>query len=156
MFEFLGDVDDEEAEMLDYQYREVVDKKGSEFRYHRRKQFFRADKQKRPLLRHDALWLLHNCVAHPILAISQRPGALEFHELTSQWLNHMPHTSQGGRPEGHFFKRIVQTVEPKIKDKLAWVVHNAIVHPLIGFFPTKWAFELHDKSAEKMGVPGWV
>ena len=29
-----------------------------------------------------------------------------------------------------------------------WLVHNVVAHPLIGFFPTRVMFELHDWTSE--------
>jgi hypothetical protein len=51
-----------------------------------------------PWLKHQALWWLHNLVAHPILAFSPTRKAVEIHELTSRWLN-LDDGSYLGNPE---------------------------------------------------------
>jgi len=139
-------------------------KKGAESRFHARVSRFEAARQPWPKLRHHAFWMLHNCISHPFLAVSPGPTAVEFHELTSQWLNHVE--PKGLRPEQQevakrvgldtLRSRTLVTRIPTIKKRAAWFVHNAIAHPLIGVLPTKWAFKIHDKTAEAMEVPYWV
>jgi hypothetical protein len=33
-----------------------------------------------------------------------------------------------------------------------WLIHNSVVHPLMGFFPTHRMFALHDWSSGKINV----
>lgn len=138
MFEFL-----ETKELL----------RGSQARYENRKRMFEADGLPLPRARHTALWLLHNCVAHPLLVLGDQPSekACEFHELTSQWLNHtetMPYHKRTLRD-------LIYNV-PKVENRRAWVLHNALSHLAIGLVPCKATFDLHDRTAEEMKVPGWV
>lgn len=117
----------------------------SEERYKERLFYFLKDKKALPRLRHYLLWLLHNCIAHPILALCVSSYTIEFHELTSQWLNHT-----GVRIN---FLRIMA---PKISNKFSWFMHNFIAHIAIGLFPFKPIFKFHDKTAKWMNVSGWV
>jgi hypothetical protein len=67
---------------------------GARKRYVARIGKFIEDGRPLPRLRHHALWMLHNCVAHPLLAAAGTDVpllAVEFHELTSQWLNRQPY-----------------------------------------------------------------
>jgi len=103
---------------------------------------FERDGAPLPLVRHAAFWVLHNAVAHPLLAVAPSTYTVDVHELTSRWLN-----------KKRFFR---PHKVPTIRNRTAWVWHNAVMHPLIAFFPVKVAFDLHDASAAAMGVPGWV
>src|SRR5271155_441736 len=71
---------------------------GAQQRYVDRIRLFAEDGRGMPRLRHHAFWMLHNCVAHPLLAIG-RPRrstvTTEFHEITSHWLNHESMTAFG-------------------------------------------------------------
>lgn len=96
-------------------------------------------------IKHHAHWLLHNCVAHAALAVWPSRTTADFHELTSQWLN---------QPEKKV--RIINVAPPAIPKRFWWVFHNLFVHSAIGLLPCKLTFKLHDWSAEKMDVPGWV
>lgn len=142
---------------------------GSRERYTERLQRFEKDGAPYPKLRHYALWLLHNCVSHPLLAIYPGSMAVEFHDLTSQWLNgettrdrHLmeePHRSEAKRRGMHLpmlHGRWLTVRMPKIQDRKAWVVHNALAHIAIGIFPCTATFSFHDRTADKMKVPGWV
>lgn len=115
----------------------------SESRYYNRIRSFQRDGKPYPQLRHHALWLLHNCVAHPVLAIWPTRGAVEFHQLTSNWLNH--------RPEAIGLPQL-----PEVRKRRAWVVHNLVAHLLIGLIPCRHTFQWHDQTAREMEVPGWV
>lgn len=110
----------------------------SQERYNNRKKNFASK------LEHHVWWLLHNCVAHPILGIFPNTfKSVDFHSLTSDWLNN------------NKIKRGYLSL-PKITDQSCWVLHNVIAHTLIGIFPCRLTFEFHDKTAEKMNVKGWV
>lgn len=104
-----------------------------------------------PWLKHQALWWLHNLVAHPILAFSPTRKAVEIHELTSRWLNldDVPYRGKVLKTDG-------LPNLPEIPNRRAWILHNLVAHVGIGLFPCKLTFEYHDKTAEEMQVPGWV
>ena len=131
--------------------------KGSAARYKARIQSFVLDERPLPKVRHHALWLLHNCVAHPLLALGPTTYAMDFHELTSAWLNHkgqsVHHTMADTRGA-----KWLSYVLPKIKPhrRRYWVFHNVVAHALIGVAPTELTFKFHDWSANEMDVPGWV
>lgn len=123
---------------------------GSLERFNIRRRYFQNDKRPYPELRHAALWFLHNCVAHPILAASPTVMAAEFHELTSQWLRH---------DEWNAGKRTLRIrVPPDVppERRAAWVLHNVVAHCAIGLVPCKATFDFHDKTAKAMDVEGWV
>lgn len=126
--------------------REVDDASASEARYKLRLAKFRGDGRRWPRLRHHALWLLHNCVAHPLLALTTSDPAIELHELTSQWLNH----------EDRKNVRVIRVLRPKVQTRGAWILHNLVAHVAIGTLPCTATFRFHDKTAQQMGVPGWV
>jgi len=135
------------------------EKRGSLKRFYDRILKFKEDGRPWPLARHHALWVLHNCVSHPWLAVHPSGPALEFHELTSQWLGKRPAmTLQTLWGMTTFHERTLAFEPPAIErgKRVAWFVHNAIAHPLIGVLPTAWAFRVHDHTAERMGVPRWV
>jgi len=123
---------------------------GAHERFNIRRRYFRNDKKKYPELRHAAFWLLHNCVAHPILAVSPSEPAVGFHALTSAWL---AHEFQGRSGEQRLFLSL-----PKIpsEKRRAWVFHNLVAHMAIGLVPCKATFDFHDKTAQAMDVPDWV
>jgi len=125
---------------------------GSEFRYLERIRKFEEDGKPLPHLRHAALWFVHNVVAHPLLALSPSEPAVEFHELTSHWLNHVA----PARVSPRHTARILHAEMPKVSKKPLWVLHNAISHVAIGVFPCKTTFDLHDWTARLMNVPGWM
>jgi len=138
-----------ESDLETFVERTPVESFGSaQGRYRARIKKFVQDKRPYPRLRHHVLWLLHNCVAHPVLAVLPDHATVEFHELTSQWLNHRePNINQ---------YRILHFKVPAIPDRALWFLHNAVAHVGIGLFPSKATFDFHDWSAEKMNVPGWV
>lgn len=131
--------------------RETVDE-GAMGRYLARIQKFVTDKRPHPRLRHHALWVLHNCVAHPILGLTASDPAIEFHELTSAWLNHVKPPVQSGSVT----YRQLRATRPDIKHPGLWVFHNLFAHMAIGLCPTKFTFEMHDWSARVMEVESWV
>ena len=53
---------------------------GSENRYDERR-------ERQPAARHTFWWLLHNCVAHPLIGIVPKRFAFEFHDWTSRKLH---------------------------------------------------------------------
>jgi hypothetical protein len=126
---------------------------GAHDRYGVRIGYFKEDGRALPRLRHHLLWLLHNCVAHPILAVAVTQPTVEFHSLTSEWLNHV---RSNYYPRQRYHRREFAYEMPVIEKRLLWVFHNAVAHPLIGLLPFKPVFALHDWSAKIMGVPNWV
>jgi len=121
---------------------------------------FEKDGRPVPRLRHHALWLLHNCVAHPLLAVMGKnvsPVAVEFHELTSQWLNHKTNPRWPSPPfEKARYRYVVEFQMPEVKKTGFWVLHNVVAHTAIGLLPCRATFDLHDWTAKKMEVPHWV
>lgn len=151
--------------MLEF-LKEAEPAPGSHERYKSRIDRFLVDGEPHPRLRHHGLWLLHNLVAHPILAFVTTQKAAEFHELTSQWLNKKPPMAlpqilapdrpkmvHKNSPRGLWLHtpRV-----PPIKNRGAWVLHNVVAHVAIGVLPCKATFDFHDKTATAMNVPGWV
>lgn len=127
---------------------------GAAARYAERIGKFEEDGRPLPRLRHHALWMLHNCVAHPLLAATGRNVptlAIKFHELTSLWLNHVGAVV---RPSGR--RRVTSSPVPKVKKTGFWLLHNIVAHAAIGLLPCKATFDLHDWTARAMNVPGWV
>jgi hypothetical protein len=49
------------------------------------------------------------------------------------------------RPEA-----LVLVQAQKIPKRIAWIFHNVVAHPLLGFFPCRATTALHDWSGEKM------
>jgi hypothetical protein len=118
---------------------------GAAERYRARIPKFEQDGKPLPKLRHHSFWLLHNCVAHPVLAVLPFTFALKFHELTSAWLNHV-------EP----FHRDLGRYRPAIRRPALWALHNLGAHVAIGLWPSQTTFRFHDWSAKAMAVPGWV
>lgn len=91
---------------------------------------------------HAAAWLVHNNVAHPMLGLVPCAATLRVHDVTSQWLNLVPHP--------------VRSPAPEITSRRAWVLHNCVSHPLMGVLPSRAGFDWHDDTAERMDIDGWV
>jgi hypothetical protein len=129
------------------------DAETSEERYRQRIPLFEADGRPRPRLRHRAHWLLHNCIVHPILAVLPNERATELHTLSSVWLNR----TWTRRPR-KFAQVTLPLAAPRIagSSRAWWIFHNLFVHPAIGVAPISAMFRLHDWTADKMDVPGWV
>ncbi len=140
MFEFLKD--DEPAT-------------GAEQRFHARIPLFVKDGRPNPRLRHHTHWLIHNCIVHPLLGVIPNQRTAELHSLSSNWLNHRAGDWKQRLRGGAYqtFSPIPQIPEGK---RGWWLLHNVVAHMAIGLCPTKPAFDLHDWSAEKMDVPGWL
>jgi hypothetical protein len=45
---------------------------------------YAARRETRPWLAHTAWWLVHNCVAHPLIGVFPRRPAFRFHDWTSR------------------------------------------------------------------------
>lgn len=93
-------------------------------------------------LLHAGAWMLHNCVAHPLLGLLPGRWTLRLHDRTADWLNLSPAPTRAPAPQ--------------IGDRRAWVLHNCVAHPLMGLAPLGISFDLHDTTADDMDVPGWV
>ncbi len=91
---------------------------------------------------HVASWLVHNCIAHPLLGVAPCAWTVWLHDATADWLNLSPEVTESNLPV--------------IEDRWAWLVHNCIAHPWMGIAPGGRAFSRHDKTADAMGVDGWV
>lgn len=163
--------------MFDVKKDALKKAKGSYERYKARIPWF-TYKGRKPfgIVCHHFFWVLHNCVAHPLLGISPRRQFLFFHELTSHWLNcegyigdhtaykkdvngHIRKDKNGFfYPEDIFYMSSAHLVwkQPVIKNMYTWRVHNCISHMLIGMFPHPIIFSYHDKTAKEMNVEGWV
>lgn len=126
---------------------ELPEFKTSRERFAYRLSKFKADGLRWPRTRHWFYWSLHNLVAHPTLGLIPNRAAIEFHELTSDWLNK--------RYEEIGTDRVVAEL-PKIPSRSWWLLHNIVAHAAIGLLPCRPTFALHDWSAKKMGVPQWV
>lgn len=118
-------------------------KEGSAQRYRERIEKFKADGKAFPRVRHYLFWVLHNLVAHPILGLIPNQVTVDFHEVTSKWLNHEE-------------ERFLDTPVPVIRDRLGWLYHNIVAHVAIGLLPCETTFDIHDTSAKDMNVEGWV
>ena len=93
-------------------------------------------------LGHRAWWLLHNLVAHPLLALRPGRAAVALHDWTSRGLNRDP--------------SLAPSLPPQIGERLWWVVHNLVAHPAIAVAPCAATFRWHDATARRMRVRGWV
>lgn len=93
-------------------------------------------------LAHHSWWLLHNLVAHPLLALAAIRWTIALHDWTSRRLNR--DESQGPSPA------------PRIERRFWWLVHNLAAHPAIGLVPCATTFRWHDVSARRMRVPNWA
>jgi hypothetical protein len=135
-------------------------KGGAAKRYKARIPKFVEDGRPLPKLRHHALWLLHNLVAHPLLAVLPNARIVAFHERTSAWLNHqekaVSHQPSANSPGGESKLASRAARRPEIRHRTSWIFHNLVAHLAIGLFPCAASFRIHDWSAKKMAVPGWV
>ena len=61
---------------------------GSQRRYEVRRARFEADDAPFGRARHFGWWIIHNAVAHPLLALFPFAPAFRFHDWTSDRLNH--------------------------------------------------------------------
>lgn len=91
---------------------------------------------------HLAAWVLHNCVAHPLLGLFPGPRTAALHDATADWLNLRREPSR--------------SPAPKVRVPWAWILHNCVAHPLMGVAPRARWFAFHDATAEWLGVDGWV
>lgn len=61
------------------------DETGAEDRFEKRKEVFRQESK--PLYRHHVWWLIHNCIAHPMIGIAPSKFTFDFHDWTSKKIN---------------------------------------------------------------------
>ncbi|WAS99432.1 hypothetical protein [Nannocystis punicea] len=94
-------------------------------------------------LGHQGWWLLHNAVAHPLLALTRGRAAVAFHDWTSARLNRTAEAGPSSPP-------------PQVERPLWWWLHNVASHLAIGLAPCPATFRWHDATARRMRVPGWV
>lgn len=66
-----------------------------------------------------------------------------------------PFAEDGSQLRFHERKAIfVEKEMPPAKHDFWWIIHNCVAHPLIGVFPTKVMFDLHDWTSRRiMAVP---
>lgn len=91
---------------------------------------------------HTLAWLLHNCIAHPILGLLPCCASVWLHDRSADWLN--------------LSSVRTRSALPRITSYRAWLVHNCIAHPAMGLAPLRAAFLAHDRSATSMKVEGWL
>jgi len=94
-------------------------------------------------LGHHGWWLLHNLVAHPLLALAVNRGSLVLHDWSSQRLHRNTYEP-------------VPSAAPVIERRFWWVVHNLFAHAAIGLVPCAATFRWHDATARRMQVAGWA
>ena len=93
-------------------------------------------------LRHHGWWLVHNLVAHPLLALAPLRPSVALHDWTSRRLN--------------LDDAIAPSPAPRIERRLWWLLHNLVSHPTIGLFPCARSFRWLDTTARRMAVHGWI
>lgn len=135
----------------------TVSKNTSETRYdNRRKQWVSDFKGKKKLvqtLKHYGWWIVHNFIAHPLLAFLYKLEiSVKIHDWTSQKLNKINGTMHTSIQSTFLHNCPL----PNPQNIWWWIIHNLIIHPLIGIIPCKITFNLHDLSAKNMKTPGWV
>jgi hypothetical protein len=96
-------------------------------------------------LRFHAWWLLHNLVAHALLAVTPTRRVVAFHDWTSRKL--WPDDDAPEYPASPL---------PQIDRRLLWILHNLGAHAAIGLLPCALTFRWHDDTAGRMDVPDWV
>lgn len=98
---------------------------------------------------HHLWWLLHNCVAHPALGLVPCQKTVDFHDWTSDKLNHhAPYWDKTPTPS--------KSPLPVIPNRWRWIEHNVIAHMGIGLVPCTKTFWYHDVTALDQNVKGWV
>ncbi|HEV8658919.1 MAG TPA: hypothetical protein VGS96_09825 [Thermoanaerobaculia bacterium] len=63
----------------------IVDESGSEERFHARVETYDARRMSR--ISHHFWWLVHNCVAHPLIGVAPLKSFFDFHDWTSKKIN---------------------------------------------------------------------
>jgi hypothetical protein len=115
---------------------------GCETRYHFRKRRWAKSGEPAAQLKHQAWWVVHNCVAHPLLGVAPTKPALWFHDWTARYLNR--------------YREMRRSHTPQIGSYPKWLWHNVVGHMAIGAAPCTWTFAFHDRTSKDMNVPFWV
>lgn len=61
------------------------DETGSKERFHSRINVYK--KEEKPVYKHHAWWLVHNCVAHPLIGFLPCKATFDFHDWTYKKIN---------------------------------------------------------------------
>lgn len=61
------------------------DETGAEDRYQKRIATFMQEEK--PVYKHHVWWLIHNCVAHPLIGFVPCKSTFDFHDWTSKKIN---------------------------------------------------------------------
>jgi len=77
--------DDEEKEVVKKEDFGSSNEAGAEDRFEKRKEVFKQKEE--PLYKHYIWWLIHNCVAHPLIGIFPCKSTFDFHDWTSIKIN---------------------------------------------------------------------
>lgn len=94
-----------------------------------------------PLL-HRLAWLVHNCIAHPVLGVAPSALAVKLHDKTADVLN--------------LADAPTASPLPTVERPLSWLVHNCVAHPLIGLAPRPRWMAWHDTTADDMNERDWI
>lgn len=86
---FVHGLDEEDQERV---FKELEEKEfsssnetGAEDRFEKRKEVFKQ--QEEPLYKHHFWWLVHNCIAHPLIGFFPCKKTFDFHDWTSIKIN---------------------------------------------------------------------
>lgn len=76
-----------EEEMLDeaFPIYSSSNETGAEERFEKRKEVFKQEEE--PIYKHHVWWLIHNCIAHPLIGIFPCKKTFDFHDWTSIKIN---------------------------------------------------------------------
>lgn len=116
--------------------------RGAAQRYRRRLQVWKRRRPELAEVRHHGWWLVHNCIAHPILGLRASEAAIWFHDWSSKHLNCR--------------ESIRRSPTPQIASRREWAWHNIAGHLAIGLMPCEPTFAFHDRTSEAMNVPDWL
>ena len=109
-------------------------------------------------MREYFLGVLHNCVAHLIIAfLPNSHYAFEFHALTEKWLNEGPirtlsatyNNKSGSYGVRYVYWQSFDYRPVKIKSKVWWWFNNAIAHLFVGLLPVKMMTKVCNWSEQK-------
>ncbi len=75
--------DEEENEVV--KKESTSDETGSEERFEKRVEVFKQEEE--PIYKHHVWWLIHNCIAHPLIGIVPCKATFDFHDWTSIKIN---------------------------------------------------------------------
>ena len=120
----------------------VVEGHDAATRFFERRQLFESRHGRAGHLVLTLAWLVHNCLAHPLLGLLPCGLTVWAHDRSADWLNLSPGATRSELP--------------RIPNRWAWITHNCIAHPLMGLAPLRRPFDLHEHSAARMQVDGWV